>query len=50
MPKDAREVHPRETSPMRPDRDPPPLSEELIEKLYDAVNKARQKRSSEPAR
>jgi hypothetical protein len=48
MPKDARDADPSEASPIRPDSDPPPLSEELIEKLYAAVNKARQKRASEP--
>jgi hypothetical protein len=48
MPKDVRDADPSEVPPIRPDGDPPPLSENLIEELYAAVNKARQKRASEP--
>jgi len=50
MPKDARDADPGRVSPIGPDRDPPPLSDKLIEELHDAVKKARQKRASQPAR
>jgi hypothetical protein len=48
MPKKLRDDRLSNDNPVQSGREPPPLSEDLIAKLQMAVDKARQKHTSEP--